>query len=255
VKALDNAKLLGLVADDELADFARHCEIVALRPTRDELSKIIREFEPRFLIDAIIAAKGTTLTMMSDVFQIVARYGASLRTTAYVLVLPGETGPVEHSFSRQMVSMLAAFSDDWTSASRHVAFARLSSAVDATLMPWVQDVRRRGGVQRRSVPNRRNVTGAIPFVRKNHVDGSVMREVDAYVPVLRVAHTRVVAAVDTGPLPAGLDAVTRALAMLEALQGEWRGVGRSDRNPVLNGSFDAQMTYLFMFPVLSRGTA
>ena len=55
---------------------------------------------------------------MAEVLGIVARHGASLRTTGCVIVRPGEAGPVEHAFSRQALSMMAAFSNSWSTVGR-----------------------------------------------------------------------------------------------------------------------------------------
>jgi len=157
MRQLDSAKLIALLADDELAEFARLCEIGGPGVSREELQRAVNGLEPRAIVDAFIAAKGATLTMMSDVFRIIARHGVALRTTGCLLVLPGDTGLMEHAFSKQALSMLAAFSEDWSTSDHRATYSRLQAVVDRVLRPWAEHAMRHG--QPRSRMTQRMGTG------------------------------------------------------------------------------------------------
>lgn len=56
MKTLNNAKLVGLLADNELADFARLCEISERPLTRETIAKSVAGLDTRRMVDALIAA-------------------------------------------------------------------------------------------------------------------------------------------------------------------------------------------------------
>jgi hypothetical protein len=214
---IENVKLLRLVAEDELLEFTRSLGLDDRSANRALLKKLVGDFEPRRIVDAIFASKGSTIKMLADIFRTVGRYGVSLRTTGFVLVLPGNDGPVRHAFSAQLVSMIATFSDDWSTVGRDRAFASIASLVDEALVPLIKQIEREGRVRHQWRPDRRY---PVMMKRSNLVNERLVRQVDAYAPLLRSAYDRVAAAIGPGNAPPPIDAIHTGLAAMERAQAE-----------------------------------